>query len=38
MRGITYTDEFKSIFIAENEKRKFPRKIYEECGLNINIL
>ena len=38
MKGITYTDEFKSIFIAENEKGKFPREIFEECGLDINIL
>ena len=33
MKGITYTDEFKNIFIVENEKGKFPREIFEECGL-----
>ena len=38
MKGITYTDEFKGIFIEENEKGKFPREIFEECGLDINIL
>lgn len=37
-KGITYTDEFKRIFISENEKGKFPRIIFEECGLSINIL
>ena len=34
-KGITYTDEFKRLFIAENEKGKFPRDIFEECGFNI---
>ncbi|MFA9399427.1 MAG: IS3 family transposase [Clostridiaceae bacterium] len=38
MKGITYTDEFKNIFILENEKGKFPREIFEECGFNIDIL
>ena len=37
MKGITYTDEFKGIVIAENKKGKFPREIFEECGLDINI-
>ncbi|MTK10794.1 MAG: IS3 family transposase [Clostridiaceae bacterium] len=37
-KAITYTDEFKSIFIAENEKGKFPREIFEELGFDINIL
>ena len=35
---ITYTDEFKNIFIAENEKGKFPREIFEEYGFDIDIL
>ncbi|MCM3034352.1 HTH domain-containing protein, partial [Niallia sp. MER 6] len=30
-KGITYTEEFKHIFIAENEKGKLPRVIFEEC-------
>jgi hypothetical protein len=38
MKGITYTDEFKRIFVAENEKGKLPRVIFEEHGFDINIL
>jgi hypothetical protein len=37
-KAITYTDEFKNIFITENELGKFPREIFEECGFDINIL
>lgn len=37
-KGFTYTDEFKRLFIAENEDGKFPRQIFEECGFNIDIL
>lgn len=37
-KGITYTDEFKRLFIAENEKGKFPRDIFIECGFDINII
>lgn len=37
-KGITYTDEFKNIFITENEKGKLPREIFEECGFDIDIL
>ncbi len=37
-KGITYTDEFKNIFIIENEKGKFPREIFDECGFDINII
>lgn len=37
-KEITYTDEFKRIFITENEKGKFPREIFEECGLDIDII
>ena len=37
-RSITYTDEFRRIFIAEYEKGKFPRKIFEESGFVISIL
>lgn len=36
-KGITYTNEFKQIFIAENIKGKLPRKIFEECGFDIEI-
>lgn len=37
-KGITYTDEFKLIFIEENEKGKLPREIFEECGFDIAII
>lgn len=37
-RGITYTDEFKRLFIAENEKGKFSRDIFAECGFDIDVL
>lgn len=37
-KGITYTDEFKRIFIAENEKGKIPTVIFKECGFDIDIL
>ena len=30
-KGITYTDEFKQLFIVENKNGKFPRQIFEEC-------
>ncbi|WP_432759783.1 IS3 family transposase [Bacillus bombysepticus] len=37
-KGITYTDEFKRIFIAENENGKLPRQIFEENGFNIEVI
>ncbi|UEP94723.1 IS3 family transposase [Bacillus pacificus] len=37
-KGITYTDEFKRIFIKENEQGKPPRIIFEECGFDIDII
>ena len=37
-KGITYTDEFKNIFMIENEQGKFPRQIFDECGFDINII
>ena len=37
-RAITYTDEFKRIFISENEKGKLPRDIFETYGFDIDIL
>ncbi len=37
-RGITYTDEFKRLFISENAKGKFPRDIFAECGFDVNII
>lgn len=38
LKGITYTDEFKRLFIAENEKGKFPRDIFAECAFDIDII
>jgi transposase len=38
VKGITYTDEFKRIFIAENEKGKIPTVIFKECGFDLDIL
>ena len=32
------SNEFKRLFIAENEKGKFPRDIFEECGFDIDII
>ena len=35
---ITYTDKFKRHFIAENDKGKLPREIFEEAGLNVDLI
>ena len=37
-KGITYTDEFKRIFISENANGKLPRQIFEECAFDVDIL
>ena len=37
-KGITYTDEFKKLFIYENQKGKLPRDIFQECGFDINVI
>ena len=37
-KAITYTDEFKRHFIAENEKGKFPREIFENAGLDVELI
>lgn len=37
-KGITYTDEFKRIFIVENQKGKLPRTIFEENGFNVEVI
>ena len=37
-KGITYTDEFKQIFIAEYEEGKLPRSIFEDHGFDIDII
>lgn len=37
-KGITYSDDFKRIFIAESEKGKLPRQIFEENGFDVEVL
>ena len=37
-KGITYTDEFKHLFIAEKEKGKLAREIFEKCGFDMDML
>lgn len=37
-KGITYTDEFREIFIQKNEGGKLPREIFVEYGFDIDIL
>ena len=37
-KAITYTDEFKRHFIAENENGKLPRDIFEEAGLSVDLI
>ncbi|MDQ0879411.1 hypothetical protein QFZ73_000422 [Peribacillus sp. V2I11] len=37
-KGITYKDEFKRMFIAENENGKLPRQILEENGFDVEVL
>lgn len=37
-KGITYTDEFKQHFITEYSDGKLPREIFEEAGLNVDVI
>lgn len=37
-KAITYTDAFKRHFIAENDKGKLPREIFEDAGLNVDLI
>jgi transposase len=37
-KGITYSDEFKRLFIAESEKGKPARKIFEDSGFDIDVI
>ncbi|WP_247103326.1 HTH domain-containing protein [Halalkalibacter sp. APA_J-10(15)] len=37
-QAITYTDEFRRLFISESEKGKFPRQIFEENGFNSEVV
>lgn len=37
-KAITYTDEFKRLFIAQSETGKLPREIFEEAGLDVSVI
>ena len=37
-KAITYTDEFRGVLISEYEKGVIPRKIFENCGFDIEII
>lgn len=37
-KAITYTDEFKRYFVAENLKGEFPREIFEEAGFPVDLI
>ncbi len=37
-KGITYTDEFKKIFINESDKGKIAREIFKKYGFEVDIL
>ena len=37
-KAITYTDAFKRHCIIENEKGKLPREIFEEAGLDVELI
>lgn len=35
---ISYTNEFKRHFISENDKGKFQSEIFDEAGLNVELI
>ena len=37
-KGITYSDEFKILFIAEHSNGKLPRCIFEDAGFDIEVI
>ncbi len=37
-KSITYSDEFKRIFISKNEKGESPRAIFEEAGFEVELI
>lgn len=37
-KGITYSDEYKRHFITEYEKGKLPGEIFEEAGLDVELI
>lgn len=36
--GITYSEDFKHHYIPEHEKGKLPREIFEEAGLDVELI
>ncbi len=37
-KGITYSEDFKRHFIVEHEKGNLPREIFEEAGLDVELI
>lgn len=37
-KAITYTDEFKRLFIVQSEAGKLPREIFEEVGFDVEVI
>ena len=37
-KSLSFTNDFKRLFIIEREKGKFPRQIFDECGLDEEII
>lgn len=37
-KGITYTEEFKRIFITEYDKGKLPKEIFQEYGFDVSLI
>jgi hypothetical protein len=37
-KGITYSEEFKHLFITENHKGRLPREIFTDAGFDVSIL
>ena len=37
-KAITYTDEYRRVFISESEKGKLPRQIFIENGFDIEVI
>lgn len=35
LKGITYTDEFKELFIAQIFDGRFPVEVFRDCGFDI---
>jgi transposase len=37
-KGITYTDDFKGLFMAEKMNGKFARQIFEDAGFDVEVV